>query len=291
MNRRWLVAGAGGMLGRDLVDVLRAAGEDVVGLGHAELDITSAASVGRALDDVRPDVVVNAAAYTAVDAAEADEDAALLLNGTGPDVLSRAVAERPGVRLIQISTDYVFAGDATEPYAEDAPTAPRSTYGRTKLAGEQAVLRNLPDRALVVRTAWLYGAHGPNFVSTMLRLERERDTVDVVNDQRGQPTWTRDLAKFVVRLVDADAPAGVYHGTSSGDTTWFGLAQEVFRLAGADPTRVHPTTTDRFPRPAQRPAYSVLGHVRSQAVGVSPTDSWDARLARFVVDLLATPSG
>ena len=278
VSRRWLVAGAGGMFGRDLVDVLRAFGEEVVGLGHDELDITSSASVERALDDVRPDVVVNAAAYTAVDAAETDEDAALLLNGTGPDVLSRAIAERPGVRLVQISTDYVFAGDATEPYAEDAPTAPRSAYGRTKLAGEVAVRRNLPDRSLVVRTAWLYGAHGPNFVSTMLRLERERDTVEVVDDQRGQPTWTRDLAEFVLRLVAAEAPAGIYHGTSSGETTWFGLAQEVFRLAGADPGRVRPTTTAAFARPAARPANSVLVHSLSRA-WTSPIPLWSRQLA------------
>ena len=282
MTRRWLVAGASGMLGTDLVDVLRSTGDDVIGLGHADLDITSGASVATALDDVRPDVVVNCAAYTAVDAAETDEDAALLLNGTGPDVLSAGIAERPGVRLVQISTDYVFPGDATEPYAEEAPTGPRSAYGRTKLAGELAVQAALPDRGLIVRTAWLYGEHGSNFVSTMLRLEREKDTVDVVDDQRGQPTWTRDLAAFVHRLIEADAPAGAYHGTSSGETTWFGLAQEVFRRAGADPGRVRPTTTDRFPRPAPRPSYSVLAHDRSLRAGVRSIEDWRDALDRYL---------
>jgi len=270
------------MLGTDLVDVLRSTGDDVIGLGHADLDITSGASVATALDDVRPDVVVNCAAYTAVDAAETDEDAALLLNGTGPDVLSAGIAERPGVRLVQISTDYVFPGDATEPYAEEAPTGPRSAYGRTKLAGELAVQAALPDRGLIVRTAWLYGEHGSNFVSTMLRLEREKDTVDVVDDQRGQPTWTRDLAAFVHRLIEADAPAGAYHGTSSGETTWFGLAQEVFRRAGADPGRVRPTTTDRFPRPAPRPSYSVLAHDRSLRAGVRSIEDWRDALDRYL---------
>jgi len=282
VTRRWLVAGASGMLGTDLVDVLRSTGDDVIGLGHADLDITSGASVATALDDVRPDVVVNCAAYTAVDAAETDEDAALLLNGTGPDVLSAGIAERPGVRLVQISTDYVFPGDATEPYAEEAPTGPRSAYGRTKLAGELAVQAALPDRGLIVRTAWLYGEHGSNFVSTMLRLEREKDTVDVVDDQRGQPTWTRDLAAFVHRLIEADAPAGAYHGTSSGETTWFGLAQEVFRRAGADPGRVRPTTTDRFPRPAPRPSYSVLAHDRSLRAGVRSIEDWRDALDRYL---------
>jgi len=262
------------MLGRDLVDVLRSAGANVVGLGHADLDITSAPSVAATLDDVDPDVVVNCAAYTAVDAAETDEGAALLLNGIGPAVLASRIAERPGVRLVQISTDYVFPGDAIAPYDEDASTGPRSAYGRSKLAGELAVREALPDRGLVVRTAWLYGEHGPNFVSTMLRLEREKDTLDVVDDQRGQPTWTRDLAAFVHRLVEADAPAGAYHGTSSGETTWFGLAQEVFSLAGADPSRVRPTTTDKFPRPAPRPAYSVLGHGAATAASVAAIRTW-----------------
>jgi len=282
VTRRWLVAGAGGMLGTDLVDVLRGAGADVVGLGHSELDITSTPSVAAALDDVRPDVVVNCAAYTAVDAAEADEEAALLLNGTGPAVLSAGIAACPGVRLVQISTDYVFPGDATEPYAEDAPTGPRSAYGRTKLDGELAVRSALPDRGLVVRTAWLYGEHGPNFVSTMLRLEREKDTIDVVDDQHGQPTWTRDLASFVNRLVEADAPAGTYHGTASGETTWFGLAREVFRLVGADPARVRPTTTAMFPRPAPRPLHSVLGHEGSGRLGVPAIPPWAHGLAEFL---------
>ena len=287
VTRRWLVAGAGGMLGRDLVDVLRSAGEDVVGLGHADLDITSAVSVEAALDAVRPDVVVNCAAYTAVDAAESDEDAALLLNATGPAVLSAGIEARPGMRLVQISTDYVFPGDAVMPYAEDAPTGPRSAYGRTKLAGELAVRAALPDRGLIVRTAWLYGEHGPNFVSTMLRLEREKDTLDVVDDQRGQPTWTRDLADFVHRLVDGDVPAGTYHGTSSGETTWFGLAQEVFRLVGADPRRVRATTTDMFPRAAPRPRYSVLGHSASNRFA-APIRSWSEGLATALPTLLRT---
>lgn len=278
---RWLIVGSAGMLGTDLLEILDRPGHTVVGVDLPVIDITSPTSIEATLDEHRPDVVINAAAYTAVDRAETDEAIALRVNGDGPANLARAIADRDDIRLVHLSTDYVFPGDATEPYAEDAPTGPRSAYGRTKLVGEQAVRLHLPDRGIVVRTAWLYGEHGPNFVSTMLRLEREKDTLDVVDDQRGQPTWTRDLADFIARLLNADPPAGIYHGTSSGDTTWFGLAREVFRLVGADPGRVHPTTTDRFPRPARRPAYSVLAHGASADL-VAPISSWDDALGRYL---------
>ena len=185
---RWLVVGANGQLGHDLMEVLPAAGHEAVGMDLPEIDITDADSVAAALDsELGPfDVVVNAAAYTAVDAAESDEATALKVNGDGPAVLAAAVAARPGMRLVQVSTDYVFDGTATEPYAEDAPMAPASAYGRTKAAGETVVLEALPDRGYVVRTAWLYGAGGPNFVTTMARLAGERETLQVVDDQIGQ---------------------------------------------------------------------------------------------------------
>jgi dTDP-4-dehydrorhamnose reductase len=271
---RWLVVGANGMLGHDLVDVIGAAGHDVVGLDLPDIDITSPESVAAALDRVRPEVVVNAAAYTAVDAAEEHEDLALRINGDGPGVLAAEIARHPGVRLVHVSTDYVFAGDATTPYPEDAPPAPRSAYGRTKLAGEVAVRSLLPDRGHIVRTAWLYGVNGANFVKTMLALEATKPQISVVDDQRGQPTWSRDLAAQIAALVEADAPGGIYHGTSSGETTWFGLAREIYRMVGADPERVRPTTTDQFPRPAPRPAYSVLGHDMWAQIGLPPIRDW-----------------
>ncbi len=271
---RWLVVGAHGMLGHDLMEVLAGAGREVVGMDLPEIDITSPDSVAAALEAVAPEMVVNAAAYTAVDAAEEHEELALRVNGDGPAVLAQAIAARPGIRLVHLSTDYVFAGDAASPYAEDAEPAPRSAYGRTKLAGELAVLAALPERGLVVRTAWLYGAHGPNFVRTMLDLEVSRAEVSVVDDQRGQPTWSRDLAAQILALADARAPAGIYHGTSSGHTTWFGLTREIYRLIGADPARVHPTTTEAFPRPAPRPAYSVLAHERWADIGLAPIRDW-----------------
>ncbi len=284
---KWLVVGCNGQLGHDLMEVLPAAGHSAVGLDLPDIDITDEASVAAALSHHSPDVVVNAAAYTAVDAAESDEATALRINGHGPAVLAAALAELPDTRLVQVSTDYVFDGTASEPYAEDAPIAPASAYGRTKAAGEEAVLATLPDTGYVVRTAWLYAVNGSNFVKTMLRLEQSHDTLSVVDDQRGQPTWSRDLAEQIRLLVDADAPAGVYHGTASGDTTWFGFTREIFERADKDPQRVLPTTTDKFPRPAPRPAYSVLGHDKWAAVGLAPMRPWDAALAEALPLIVA----
>lgn len=271
---RWLITGAAGMLGRDVATVLD--GAEVTALGRAQLDITDADAAD---DAVRGhDVVVNAAAWTDVDGAETAEAAATAVNGAGPANLASACA-RHGARLVHVSTDYVFDGAATSPYPEDAPTAPRSAYGRSKLAGERAVLSALPGAGYVVRTAWLYGEHGGNFVKTMARLAAGRDTLDVVDDQRGQPTWSMDVARSIAGLVRADAPAGVYHATNSGETTWFGLARAVFAHLGLDPSRVRPTTTDRFPRPAPRPAYSVLGHDGWARAGLAPPRPWDEALA------------
>jgi dTDP-4-dehydrorhamnose reductase len=284
-----MVTGAAGMLGRDLTALLAARGKEVTALGHRDLDITDAAAVTAALDKYRPSVVVNCAGWTAVDDAEAAEDAALRLNGDGPANLAAACAPT-GAILVQPSTDYVFDGHASSPYAEDAPTGPRSAYGRTKLAGERAVLETLPDSGYVVRTAWLYGEHGNSFVRTMIRLARKGNPVDVVTDQAGQPTWAADLAAQTLTLVTSGAPAGVYHGTSSGETTWFGLAQEVFDLQGAGRDLVRPTTSDALQRPAPRPAYSVLGHDAWGRAGIAPIGYWRDSLHRaFPAMNAATP--
>jgi dTDP-4-dehydrorhamnose reductase len=271
---RFLVTGGAGMLGRDLEDVLLAAGHEVTAAGRADLDVTSLEACRQAVTG--HEVVVNGAAWTAVDDAETHEAQAFTVNATGAANLARACAEAQ-VRLVQVSTDYVFSGDATTPYAEDAPLAPRSAYGRTKAAGEWAVRATCPQ-SWVVRTAWLYGEHGPNFVKTMARLAGERDTVSVVDDQRGQPTWTRDLAEGIERLVAAEAPFGIYHGTSAGETTWFGFTREIFASLGLDPERVLPTTTEAFPRPAPRPAYSVLGHDAWATAGLAPLPDWRTAL-------------
>ena len=235
---RWLILGGAGQLGRDLQDVL--SDQNPTALDLPDIDITDQESIAAAFDAHTPDVVVNAAAYTAVDAAEDDEQAATLVNGTGPGLLAAACASRPAVRLVQLSTDYVFAGDATVPYPEAASPDPRSAYGRSKLLGEQLVRSELPDRSFIVRTAWLYGQHGVNFVKTMLRLA----------------------------------------------AAWFRFTREIFRLAAADPERVRPTTTDSFPRPAPRPAFSVLGHDAWTQVGLPEMRTWDEALSEALPRLI-----
>lgn len=284
---RWLVTGAAGMLGPDLVAVLRDYGA-VTAADRSMVDITDPGAVAAVV--AAHDVVVNAAGWTAVDDAETAEAAATVVNGEAVAGIARACAAT-GACLIQISTDYVFPGDATTPYPEDAPTDPVNAYGRTKLAGERAVRALLPQTGYIVRTAWLYGRHGPNFVATMLRLAGERETVSVVDDQHGQPTWTAALARQVAALglaaVRGTAPPGAYHGTASGATTWYGLARAVFAGAGLDPERVRPTSSDAYTRPARRPTYSVLGHDRWAAAGVPVQPDWRDQLAEALPDLLA----
>jgi dTDP-4-dehydrorhamnose reductase len=266
---RTLITGAAGMLGRDLQLALH--GRDVTALGRADLDITDPDAVDAAVEG--HDVVINSAAYTKVDDAETHEDEAAAVNATGPRLLAEA-AVRHGARLVTISTDYVFDGNGTAPYDEDAPTDPLNAYGRTKAAGEAAVRRIAPDSSYIVRTAWIYGGHGPNFAATMLRLAASHDTVKVVTDQVGQPTWTGDLAARIVELVDADAPAGIYHGTNSGQASWFDFTKAIFAENGLDPDRVLPTDSASFVRPAPRPAYSVLGHGAWARAGLAPMRDW-----------------
>ncbi|MDN3297533.1 dTDP-4-dehydrorhamnose reductase [Streptomyces ficellus] len=283
----WLVTGAGGMLGRD---VLRCLGGDAVGLTRRELDVRDPVAVRAALAALRPSVVVNCAAWTAVDDAETREGEALAVNGTGVRHLAEACAS-VGCVLLHVSTDYVFDGHARVPYAEGTPPAPRTAYGRTKLAGERAVLELLPEHGYVVRTAWLYGAGGANFVRAMLRSEASREYVDVVDDQRGQPTWSADLARRLVALGRCGAPPGVYHATNAGDGTWWDLARETFRLLGADPGRVRPTTSAAYPRPAPRPAYSVLGHDRWREADLPPLRDWREALREALPALRLTAAG
>jgi dTDP-4-dehydrorhamnose reductase len=263
------------MLGVDMVEVLREAGHDVVPLGRADLDVTDAQAVDAGLPDA--DVVVNCAAWTAVDDAEAHEADAFRANAVGPANLARA-ARRRGARLVQFSTDYVFDGAAESPYPQDAPIAPRSAYGRTKAAGEWAVRAEAPD-ALVLRTAWLYGASGRCFPKTMARLAAERESLTVVDDQVGQPTWTQDVARLTLALVTAGAPAGTYHATSSGATSWFGFARAVVASAGRPAEMVTPTTSAAFASAAPRPAYSVLDHGTIRVAGVEPIGDWAERWA------------
>lgn len=286
-----LVPGGSGQLGSELAAL---AGDDLLvhAPGSAELDITRTGAVVEAVSDLaaraaeagfRP-VVINAAAYTAVDAAETDEDRAFALNADGPRVLAAACSSRR-VPLLHVSTDYVFPGDADRPYEPGDELGPRTAYGRTKAAGEDAVLGS-GARSWVVRTAWVYGATGGNFVKTMARLESERDTLSVVDDQRGSPTSAADLAAGLLelagRVAGGDGPADrVLHCTGAGDTTWFGLARAVFAELGADPERVRPCSSAEFPSPAARPAYSVLADSSWRAAGLTPMRPWREALSDF----------
>ena len=273
------------MLGTDLVSALN--GRSVTALARADLDVTDADAVRDAVRE--HDVVLNAAAYTRVDDAETDEATAFAVNATGAGVLAAAAAA-VGARLVQYSTDYVFRGDAASPYAEDSPIDPVTAYGRTKAEGERLALANNPDRTYVLRTAWLYGKNGPNFPSTMLKLAASRETVSVITDQVGQPTWTADLAERTVQLLDSDAPAGIYHATNSGQASWFDFARAVFEVTGLDPERVLPTDSSQFIRPAPRPPYSVLGHDRWGAIGLSPMRAWRSALeAAFRAGAIGLP--
>lgn len=274
---RFLITGAAGMLGHDLHTVL--AGRDVIALSRAELDVTDLGAVRAAA--AGHDVLINAAAYTKVDDAEHNEDAAYAVNATGAKNLATA-AKEIGAKLVQVSTDYVFDGSATSPYDEDAPRHPVSAYGRTKAAGETFALTRNPGKTYIVRTAWLYGEHGANFPKTMLRLADSHSEVTVITDQVGQPTWSMDLAKQIVTLIDSHAPAGVYHGTNGGQASWFDFARAVFGSVGLDPDRVKPTDSSAFVRPAPRPAYSVLAHGAWTRVGLAPMRSWREALADAV---------
>jgi len=286
---RVLVIGSGGQVGSDLCRLLAADPrlQATAGLTRAECDITDPARVRAVIrDQARPAkvqgglTVVNTAAWTDVDGAETDEAGAYAVNATGPAHLAAACAET-GAALIHLSTDYVFDGTADKPYEVEDQTGPVSAYGRTKLAGEQAVLELCPS-AYVVRTAWVYGAVGKNFVKTMARLARERDGLTVVDDQRGSPTWSADLAAGLIELTLSGAQPGVYHYTNAGDTTWFDFARSIMEQIGQDPAKVAPTTTAAFVRPAPRPAYSVLSARRWIDAGLTPPRPWrDALAAAF----------
>ncbi|MCW2836639.1 MAG: dTDP-4-dehydrorhamnose reductase [Marmoricola sp.] len=277
------MTGAGGMLGTDVVHTLGAHGIEHTAVQRGDLDLFDEDAVDAVV--AAHDVVVNCAAWTAVDDAETHEDEARAINAVAPGVLARAVA-RHGRRLVHVSTDYVFDGTARSPYDEDARATPASAYGRTKAAGERAVRSAAPEHHLIVRTAWLYGAHGACFPRTIATLARERGAVSVVDDQFGQPTWTRDVAELMVRLVEADAPAGTWHATSTGETSWFGFARRVVESAGVSADVVSPTDSATFVRPAPRPAYSVLGHQRLHAHGIGPIGPWQERWQRAASEVL-----
>lgn len=274
-----LVTGSHGMLGTDLMELLksdsavRAAGADI-----GEVDITDAVSVEECLELEQPDIVVNCAAYTNVDGSESQEGTARAVNALGPELLARACDARK-IRLVHVSTDYVFDGRKTAPYLPDDEPCPLGVYGRSKLAGERAVAVNCSNH-LIVRTAWLYGAHGPNFVTTVLRLARERDCLRVVSDQVGSPTFAKDLARLLRALALTDA-VGITHATNAGSCSWYEFALEIVGLAGLD-TPVQPISTAQYPTPARRPANTVLDCSRTDLLTGIERRHWRDALAEFI---------
>ena len=276
---RIAITGAAGMLGRDLITAVEAAGHEAIAFTRADLDITDTAAVERALRRAGPDVVFNCAAWTDVDGAEAHFEEALAVNGAGAGHVARAGAAC-GAWTIHISSDYVFDGSKRSPYLEGDPVEPLSAYGRSKLAGERAVALEAPERHTIVRSSWLFGPGGPCFPATILRLARDRDELRVVDDQVGCPTFTGDLATALVALGARESrPAGVLHVASSGVCSWYEFAREI--VAGAElRCEVRPCTTAEMPRPATRPAYSVLRSSRGNAAPVLP--EWRVGLEQYM---------
>jgi dTDP-4-dehydrorhamnose reductase len=273
---KWLITGAGGMLGTDLQEELASRDETVVALTRDDLDITDSRLVSALLREHAPDVIVNCAAYTKVDLAESEEAAANAINGSAVELLATA-ANEVGARLVQISTDFVFDGSKREPYEVTDPTGPLSAYGRSKLLGEIAATH--AHRHLIVRTAWLFGVHGPNFVEAIRnQIRKGTNPLRVVSDQRGRPTYTPHLARAIVRLVGQSAE-GIVHYADAGECSWFDFASAVAEGSGVV---VKPVTSDEFPRPAKRPAYSVLSTERYERItGVQP-DSWREGLREYL---------
>ncbi|OQO98543.1 dTDP-4-dehydrorhamnose reductase [Geobacillus sp. 44C] len=273
-----VVTGAKGQLGIDLVDLLSDRGYEVYGYGREELDITNFDQVQQVISEVKPDVVIHAAAYTKVDLAESEPDQAFAINAYGTRNVA-VISEKVGAKLVYVSTDYVFDGTANAPYNEFAPTNPLSVYGKSKLAGEQFV-RDLHSKFFIVRTSWVYGKHGNNFVKTMLKLAQERDELMVVHDQVGCPTYTVDLANCILELIQTEK-YGVYHVSNSGHCSWYEFAKAIFEEAGIK-VKVNPCTTKDFPRPAPRPAYSVFEHMALRLNGFKEMPHWRESLKNFV---------
>ena len=297
-----LVLGTSGQVGHALMRASWPANADVVGLARPAVDMADPGSLDRAMAEHAPDLVVNATAYTAVDKAESERDKAFAINRDGPAHLAAACAAR-GAALIHISTDYVFDGSKPVPYVEDDPVAPINTYGASKEAGEAAV-RKLAPRHVILRTSWVYAAHGANFVKTMLRLGRERPELGVVADQIGAPTAADDIASAIVRIAERiaarttegpdDVPWGTYHLTGSGETSWFGFAERIFQRLEREEGRrpaLRPIATADYPTPARRPANSRLDCGRLRAAFGVETPRWEDSLDRVLDELFRQGSG
>jgi dTDP-4-dehydrorhamnose reductase len=289
---RILVTGKNGQLGWELAGAFASRGE-VFAFDRDELNLADADAIRRCCEKIKPSLILNAGAYTAVDRAEQEPDLAMQINGVAPRVLAEE-ANRLGAALVHYSTDYVFSGDAVTPYAEGDPTSPQNVYGKTKLEGEQAV-RDVADRFLVFRTSWVYAARRQNFLLTMLRLAKEREELRVVADQIGAPTWVRTLADFTRAAVADDATLtiadGIYHLSANGRTSWHGFAEAIFNAvpdANRVAKRVLPISTQDFPAPAKRPAFSVLSNDKIESATKRRVPDWQDQLAACAAELNST---
>lgn len=279
-----LVTGASGQLGRDVVLLLEQEGHDVLACDRDQMDITNQAQCNEVISSYHPEVIIHCAAYTAVDAAETDTDGAYKVNAVGTRNVVVA-AEKVGAKLIYISTDYVFDGQSTTPYQEYDDTNPQSVYGKSKRAGEWLV-QSLCSRWFVVRTSWVYGLHGNNFVKTMLKLGQEKPKLQVVHDQKGSPTYTVDLALFLIELMGTEM-YGVYHASNRGECTWYEFTQAIFEEAQtvvgvSIQAELEPCTTENFPRPAPRPVNSVMDHLSIRTNGLTDLRPWREGLRDFI---------
>jgi dTDP-4-dehydrorhamnose reductase len=287
MKYRVMVTGAAGQLGYDVVKTFQAGGHDVMACDRDQLDITDQQQCRDTINTFQPHIIVHCAAYTAVDMAETDEDMAYTVNVTGTRNIAVA-AEKVKAKLIYISTDYVFDGTATGPYQEYDPTSPQTVYGKSKLAGERMV-ESLCTRWFVIRTSWVFGVHGSNFVKTMLELLEKRPRLQVVHDQQGSPTYTVDLARLVSNLSLTEK-YGIYHASNSGTCTWYEFAQAIAEEASKQSAFkqnavLEPCTTGQFPRPAPRPQYSVMDHLAIRTNGLPPMRDWREALIAFLNEL------
>ena len=287
----WLITGGSGQLGIAVSEELVERGLVFAAPESLELDISLSPIVSKFISQMSPEVIINCAAWTDVDGAETNEPQAASVNRDGAENLAMG-AKHCGAKLIHVSTDYVFSGEGKTPWQVDDRINPQSAYGRTKAESENRVLATYPENSSIVRTAWLYSPWGKNFAKTMTKIAvKSESEVRVVNDQIGQPTSATDLAKLLVELGTSNSPAGIYHGTNSGQATWFEFAQEIFNFTGADVGRVIPVSSSENSRPAKRPSYSVLSHDAWAKTSIKPLRDWKIALAEVMPAIISAVKG
>lgn len=283
---KWLITGANGQLGRCLQETLNAQGIDFVALSRADLDITNSALVKESFNSIKPDVVINTAAYTNVEQAEIDSVAAFRINQLGAANVATA-SKSIGAKLVHFSTDYVFAGNGISPWRVNDLTEPLSIYGKSKLAGEVEILKEYSENSLIIRTAWLYSPYGKNFYKTMLTKAFNGDEiVRVVSDQQGQPTSALDLAELTVKAVTKNVSSGLFHGTNAGSCSWFEFAKYIFEIAGENSIRVTSVLSSELITRVERPKYSVLDNQKWSEFGIMPLNPWKDSVQKVLPDMM-----